>query len=127
LYEAIENSVSKWPSHEGRFPQISGFGFSFDGEAPAGSRVDVSSIKLASGKKFSLKERYTFATSSYIAKGGDGFTSFKNENVKNLTDADNHLWIIDILESFFKRTSTEPQDEEKGFIRDDKYDQLVKS
>ena len=38
---------------------------------------------------------------------------------------DNHLWIIDILESFFKRTSLE-QSEDKGFKRGDVHENLVK-
>ena len=119
MYEALENSVSKWPAHEGRFPQISGFSFAFNGSAPAGSRVDLSSIKLTD-KEFCLEGRYTFGTSSYIAKGNDGFACFKSADTKNLTNEDNHLWIIDILESFFKKTSLEKQ--ETGFIRGDDYD-----
>ena len=45
------------------------------------------------------------AVPSYIGNGGDGFTMFKREEVKQMTETENSLWIIDMVRQFFKRTS----------------------
>lgn len=39
VLRALENGVSHYPRHDGRFPQISGFRFVFDPSCPPGSRV----------------------------------------------------------------------------------------
>lgn len=39
LLEALENGVSKYPAHEGRFPQVSGIRFAFDPKLEPGSRI----------------------------------------------------------------------------------------
>ena len=39
LVAALENGVSQYPKHEGRFPQVSGISFSFDPIQPVGGRV----------------------------------------------------------------------------------------
>ena len=46
LWKALENGVSGYPT-QGRFPQISGFAFSFDPTRPEGSRV--TSVTLPDG------------------------------------------------------------------------------
>jgi 5'-nucleotidase len=46
LHQMLENGVSKYPSHDGRFLQSSGVLFSFDPSQPAGKRIDPRSIKV---------------------------------------------------------------------------------
>jgi 5'-nucleotidase len=77
LWRALENGVSRWPASDGRFPQISGFRFSFDATLPAGSRI--TSVELeAGGGTFTPIPRdgtaYTVATNDFMNQGGDGYT-----------------------------------------------------
>ena len=44
LLAALENGVSQYPKHEGRFPQVSGIRFSFDPSQPVGGRVLAHSV-----------------------------------------------------------------------------------
>ena len=43
----------------------------------------------------------------YLIGGGDGFDIFKGEEVTELTEEENGLWLIDLVRLFFSRTSTE--------------------
>ena len=46
VVQALENSVSKYPAHEGRFAQLSGVTFGFDPTKPSGQRVDPRHVKV---------------------------------------------------------------------------------
>lgn len=46
LHQALENSVSQYPKHEGRFLQVSGVKFAFDPSKPSGTRIDPRLIKV---------------------------------------------------------------------------------
>ena len=46
IIEALENGVSKYPTLEGRFPQVSGISFGFDPTKPPGQRIDPSHVKV---------------------------------------------------------------------------------
>ncbi len=72
IWKAIENGVSQYPS-AGRFPQISGFKFSFDPTKGVGSRV--TSIKTLDGKDIPNDNsvEFTAATVDFMVSGGDGF------------------------------------------------------
>ena len=63
----------------GRFPQVSGIRFTFDGRRPPGSRI----VDLAiNGKPLEEKKTYTLAASDYIAiDGGDGYAMLKTARV----------------------------------------------
>lgn len=41
VVKALENGVSQYPKHEGRFPQVSGIKFVFDPSKPPGQRVEA--------------------------------------------------------------------------------------
>jgi 5'-nucleotidase len=59
----------------GKFPQISGFRFTFDPSRAAGSRVV--SVSLDDGTPIpSDASTYTFATNDFTNAGGDGYTMF---------------------------------------------------
>lgn len=74
---ALENGVSQIveESESGRFPQVSGLHFEFDGRKPAGSRVVKMTIN---GQPVDEKKLYTLASNTYLIGGGDGYTMFKN-------------------------------------------------
>ncbi|MEP7343409.1 MAG: bifunctional UDP-sugar hydrolase/5'-nucleotidase [Acidobacteriota bacterium] len=74
---ALENGVSQVveESESGRFPQVSGLQFEYDGRKPVGSRV----VKvLVNGQPLDEKKTYTLASNTYLIEGGDGYSMFKN-------------------------------------------------
>ena len=83
LRAALENGVSQVveESESGRFPQVSGVQFDFDGRKPVGSRV----VKLTvNGQPLDEKKIYTLACTSFVANGGDGYAMLKG--AKTLID-----------------------------------------
>ena len=76
IWSAMENGVSQYEAVAGRFPQISGFRFSFDAKKPVGSRVQ--SVSLANGTSIAndASKTYTLTTLDYMISGGDGYTQF---------------------------------------------------
>ena len=54
------------------FFQVSGISFAFDGEKPAGQRIDPAYIKI--GDEYLNPERtYRMVTKAYLANGKDGY------------------------------------------------------
>lgn len=73
LWAALEHGVSAMPAANGRFPQISGFRFTYTAANPAGSRV--LSVQLPDGTPINPDSTtYTFATNDFLNAGGDGYT-----------------------------------------------------
>lgn len=75
---ALEHSVKDFPNEFGGFLHMSGLEFTFDKNQPAGSRV--TSVSVKQGETLVPLEdakRYKVATNTFTAKGGDGYTSFK--------------------------------------------------
>jgi len=72
VWKAIENGVSQYPT-AGRFPQISGFKFTFDPTKTVGSRV--TSIKTLDGNEIPKDNsvEFTVATVDFMVSGGDGY------------------------------------------------------
>src|SRR6185295_3032305 len=71
LRQALENSASRLPEPHGRFLQISGLTVEYNLSAPSGQRVvDVQ----VGGRPVEPLRRYTVATDSFLADGGDGYT-----------------------------------------------------
>jgi 5'-nucleotidase len=59
-----------------RFLQVSnGFSYTWDGAAPVGARIDPSSIQL-NGVPLVAGTGYRVTMNSFLASGGDGFTTF---------------------------------------------------
>ena len=76
LWDALENGVSQYPS-AGRFPQISGFKFTFDSSKAVGSRVlTVTKLDGTAIKKDSTM--YTVVTNDFMLYGGDGYVGYFN-------------------------------------------------
>jgi 5'-nucleotidase len=81
LREALEHGVARSAedAEPGRFPQVSGIRFTFDGRRPAGSRIVDLSVN---GKSLDEKRIYTLAASDYVAiDGGDGYAMLKRARV----------------------------------------------
>ena len=86
--ECLENGVSKWPKLEGRFPQVSGISFTFDGTQPPGERVDKYSVKIGDEHIHSETDdgnleaaTYRMVTKAYLAQGKDGYPCLLDGNV----------------------------------------------
>ncbi|KAI3425775.1 hypothetical protein D9Q98_007750 [Chlorella vulgaris] len=85
LVAALENGVSQWPKHEGRFPQVSGLRFAFDASKPAGHRIVSGSVTVG-GNPLQADQVYSLATKKYLAEGHDGYEALKGAPL--LCDAD---------------------------------------
>ncbi|PFH34786.1 5'-nucleotidase, C-terminal domain-containing protein [Besnoitia besnoiti] len=75
----LETSVSKWPQLEGRFLQVSGLRFVFDGSKAAGARVLEDQIRVLSRETHEWEpivdgRVYSVTTAKFLACGGDGFS-----------------------------------------------------
>ena len=82
LWKAVENGVSKWPG-DGRFPQISGFKFSFNPDRASGSRI-LSVTKLDGTPIPPDATVFTVATLSYMVEGGDGYIGCFNQTAAKI-------------------------------------------
>ena len=77
LITALENGISQYPKHEGRFPQISGMSFTFDPSQTSGNRIVQNSVYVA-GNPLLLNNTYKLCTKGYIAAGKDGYDVFRD-------------------------------------------------
>jgi 2',3'-cyclic-nucleotide 2'-phosphodiesterase (5'-nucleotidase family) len=71
LRAALEHSVSLLPAPAARFLQVSGLVVRFDPRRPAGRRVLAVEV---GGRPLDPRRRYRVATTSFLARGGDGYT-----------------------------------------------------
>ncbi|CAB3259449.1 unnamed protein product [Arctia plantaginis] len=72
ILQVLENSVSKYPSLEGRFPQVAGVSFAFDPSKPAGERVAEQVVKIGD-EYLQRDQKYRLAVKQYLYSGNDGF------------------------------------------------------
>ena len=72
LWKALENGVGGAYPGDGRFPQISGFKFTFDSSKPVGSRV-VSVTTLDGTAIAKDSKEYSLTTLDFLIYGGDGY------------------------------------------------------
>jgi len=76
LRQAIEHGLARVAEdkEDGRFPQVSGIRYRFDGRLPAGARlVDIS----VAGEPLDDARIYSLATNTYLLSGGDGYAMLK--------------------------------------------------
>lgn len=79
LKTMLENGVSLMPTAQGRFPQVSGLCFSYNIEAPAGSRVTGAVRQAADGSctgpavDLTASSTYKIAENDFMSTGGDGY------------------------------------------------------
>ena len=74
LWKALENGVGGNYPGDGRFPQISGFKFTFDASKPIGSRI-VEVTKLDGTAIAKDSKEYTLTTLDFVIYGGDGYVN----------------------------------------------------
>ena len=77
LYQALENSVSKYPSLDGRWPLLSNIKFSFDPTLPPMQRIIPSSL-LVMQQPIDLNRNYKVCLKYFQAIGSDGYDMLKN-------------------------------------------------
>jgi len=79
VLQCLETGVSKYPSKEGRFLQISGVNFTFDPSTTL-NRVIADSVQV-NGEPLDMERRYKCATKQYLRGGKDGFEMLKSAKV----------------------------------------------
>jgi 5'-nucleotidase / UDP-sugar diphosphatase len=74
---ALENGVGRVETGEGRFPQVAGMRFTYNPDAPAGSRV-VSIEVMRDGSYVAIDPAATYrvVTNNFMLTGGDGYAVF---------------------------------------------------
>lgn len=75
LRRALENGLALAPQAAGRFPQVSGLTIDADLARPAGSRITAISV---GGSPLVDDKLYTVAINDFLARGGDGYTAFRD-------------------------------------------------
>jgi 5'-nucleotidase / UDP-sugar diphosphatase len=77
---ALENGVSRAEDRAGRFPQVSGIRFSWDGSKEAGARIVSVEVLAADGSYTAIdpEATYTLVSNDFMRRGGDGYTTFKD-------------------------------------------------
>lgn len=98
IKQALENGVSRLDGEEGRFPQVSGIRFSYDGRKPVGLRVIKATVN---GQPLNEKKLYTLVTSMHLLQGGDDYSMFKSAKV--LTPHDAEPLEVDLLENAIRQ------------------------
>jgi 5'-nucleotidase len=88
----LEQQFDNPQASSNRILQVSsGFAYSYDSTAAAGSRVDASSIKL-NGETLDPAKSYRVVANSFLGAGGDSFLAFKSGTnvlqLPNLVDVD---------------------------------------
>ncbi len=87
LKTMLENGVSRMPAADGRFPQVSGLCFTYNINAPAGSRVlavvrqNPDGTCSATPVDLTAASSYTLATNDFTASGGDFYPNFSGRFV----------------------------------------------
>ncbi|MFZ3138749.1 MAG: 5'-nucleotidase C-terminal domain-containing protein [Thermodesulfovibrionales bacterium] len=113
IREALEHGVSAVEEGAGRFPQVSGLGFTYSISAKAGSRIkDI----FIAGKLIEENREYIVATNDFLAAGGDGYKAF-GDAVRSsrdfsivggtmkgdkLTYSDSGRWLRDVVIEYIK-------------------------
>jgi 5'-nucleotidase len=86
LWKALENGVGGNYPGDGRFPQISGFKFTFDPTKAVGSRI-VSVTKNDGTAIAKDQTVYTLTTLDFIVYGGDGYLNVFSPSKAQVRDA----------------------------------------
>ncbi|OYD57785.1 bifunctional metallophosphatase/5'-nucleotidase [Fictibacillus aquaticus] len=115
IKSALEHSVSQAPKESGGFLHVSGMKFTYDSTKPAGSRVVSMDVKNADGTFTAIdpSKQYVIATNAFTAKGGDGFTVFKQAyDSGRVTDLGISDW-ENLRDYVAKLVNVDPADEDR--------------
>ncbi|MEP6987029.1 MAG: 5'-nucleotidase C-terminal domain-containing protein, partial [Chloroflexota bacterium] len=82
---ALENGVSQVEGGAGRFPQVSGIRFSWDGSKEFGKRIVSVDVLGADGTYSPIEPdaTYTVATNDFMRIGGDGYSVFAEKAISH--------------------------------------------
>lgn len=118
IIAALENSVSHVEATEGtgRFLQVSGLRFTWDGANPQGQRIVSVEVEGANGDYEILDpdDEYTVVTNDYLFAGGDDYTMFA-ENSRN--DYDFGRTLDEIVRLYIRQNSPIAMAESEGRIK----------
>ncbi len=106
---ALENGVSQVEAGAGRFPQVSGIRFSWDGSQEPGKRIVSVEVQGEDGTYSPIDPAatYTLVSNDFMRRGGDGYSVFQ-DNAINPYDAGSPLDVV--LEDYIKaHTPINPQ------------------
>jgi 2',3'-cyclic-nucleotide 2'-phosphodiesterase (5'-nucleotidase family) len=101
LRQAIENGLTQLPNVSGRFPQLSGMAIEIDPRRPAGSRII--SLRVA-GAPLDPERTYRVATNDFLARGGDGYVTFRNAQL--ITPVEDSPPLANEVMGYFERLGT---------------------
>lgn len=92
---ALENGLSQVEQGAGRFPQVSGIRFSWDGSKEAGKRIVSVDVLGADGTYSPIDPNatYSVASNDFMRLGGDGYAVFK-DNAINAYDGGSPLDVV---------------------------------
>lgn len=111
VLECLENGVSRWPAKEGRFLQVSGVRFRFDGTAKPGSRILQHTVTVGDDP-LDVTKLYRVGVSYFMTLGKDGFDMVpaKSKQIVDVEDAPtlpvmyrNHLRTVGAANGFARR------------------------
>jgi 5'-nucleotidase len=80
---ALENGVSQVENGAGRFPQVSGIRYSWDGSKDAGSRIVSVEIMGDDGTYSAIDPEaiFTVVSNDFMRRGGDGYTVLADDAI----------------------------------------------
>jgi 5'-nucleotidase len=86
IKELLEYGVSQVDKLDGCFPQVAGLKVDWQADLPVGSRMISIETRQADGSyvPLNLEQTYRVVTSSFLFKGGDGYSLFSEG--KNMMD-----------------------------------------
>ncbi|MGP2493721.1 5'-nucleotidase C-terminal domain-containing protein [Mesorhizobium sp. PUT5] len=80
LREALENGVSQLDQGAGRFLQVAGLKYAFDGSQPVQSRIkSVEVMENGNWVPLDPQKDYLVAANNYVRQGGDGYKVFADK------------------------------------------------
>ena len=97
ILSLLENSVSQWPAHDGRFCTISGLKYSFDADCEPGNRIH--SVETLDGQAFDLSAEacYVIVAKEFVAMGKDGFEAFTDSRCQWISKSDAGSLVTDVI------------------------------
>jgi len=122
LIDALENGVSQFPKHEGRFPQVSGIKFFFDPNKEPGERVDRERV-FVGGLPVEMDKEYSLATKEYLSQGKDGYNSFLRGKI--LASGEESPFLPTILRNYFQELQEKSESSKTKSSKNKKLSRMV--
>ena len=121
IKQLLENGVESAPKPSGKFPQVSGIYFEYDTKAEKGNKIKRIVINNEVIDFEDDEKKYTLATESYLANGGDGYTQLREANLLYIGKLTSEI-IEAYIDSLPNCTITESQASIEGRITQIQHD-----